>query len=576
MRGSSMPVLRTGAKQVGSVLCFLVILLCGCTGPREYIRNGFKVGPNYAKPPAPVEQNWIDNYDKRLVSTTPQNVEWWTILNDPVLNSLIQRAYKDNLTLKQAGYRVLQFQAQRAIAAGNLLPQTQQADASYTRNAVSKETVNTSFVPTRFYDQFSGGLNLSWELDFWGRLRRNLESANASLNASIEDYDNALVTLIGNVASTYVGVRTFQTRIKLANDNLELQRETYKIAEAQFNAGKTTKIDVDQSLTNLAQVESLIPTLEISQRQSENLLCTLLGMPPQELHDIIGTAPIPKVAPELIVGIPAELLRRRPDVLSAERQAAAQSAQIGLAEAQLYPIVSINGVVSWQAAKFPDLFNSQALAGSVGPSVQWNILNYGRLVNGVRVQDALFQQSVANYQNVVLKAQQEVENSVTSYLKGHQVVRALAKGVIASEDGARLGTIQFKEGKITFVTLALLQQNLLTQQDQLATAYGNLAQSLILTYQALGGGWQIRLQNNGVPIQEAAPPAPNQVPDVEPKDLTGRRGSGPEPGAGTAQFTTVRPASVTPPAISPATVNSAPDVSGQGFLGAWIDIKNVR
>src|SRR5205807_1136226 len=173
------------------------------------------------------------------------------------------------------------------------------------------------------------GFNLAWELDFWGRLRRIIESADATLDASIEDYDNALVTLIGNVASTYTNIRTFQTRIKLANDNLSLQRETYKIAEAQFTAGKTTKIDVDQALTNLAQVEALIPQLEISMRQTQNQLCVLLGISPQDLEPLLGTASIPKIAPEIVVGIPAELLRRRPDVLSAERQAAAQSAQIG-------------------------------------------------------------------------------------------------------------------------------------------------------------------------------------------------------------------------------------------------------
>ncbi len=205
---------------------------------------------------------------------------------------------------------------------------------------------------------------------------------------------------------------------------------------------------------------------------------------------------------------------------SAERQAAAQSAQIGIAQAQLYPIVSVTGTISWQASRFKDLFNSQAMAGSVGPSFQWNILNYGRLINGVRVQDAVFRELVANYQNTVLKAESEVENSITGYLKGHQVVKALAKGVVASDKGARVGTIQFREGKINFVTLALLQQNLLTQQDQLATAYGALVQSLIQTYQAIGGGWQIRLQKQGEVLEEAAPPAPNMVPDVDPKDLT--------------------------------------------------------
>lgn len=506
-----------------SSLCLVVgaFSSSGCTSPKEYLANHFKVGPNYAKPPAPVEAKWIDEGNKRLVSQTPENIEWWKVLNDPVLNDLVKKAYRDNLTLRQAAYRVLQFKAQRAIAAGNLFPQTQQANGSFTSQAISGRTEQTQFAgfsPIRFFHVWEGGFNLAWELDFWGRLRRNLESANAALDASIEDYDAALVTLIGNVASTYVNVRTFQTRIKLANDNLALQRETFKIAEAQFNAGKTTKIDVDQSLTNLAQVEALIPQLEISLRQAENLLCTLLGIPPQDLQAILGTASIPKAPPEIVVGIPADLLRRRPDVLSAERQAAAQSAQIGVATAQLYPIVTVTGSISWQATRFQDLFDSRAMAGSIGPGFQWNILNYGRLINGVRVQDALFQQLVASYQNVVLKAEAEVENGVTAYLQSHQVVRSLGKGVIASEDGVKLATVQYREGKIPFITLATLQQNLVTQQDSLATAYGNLVQGLVQTYQALGGGWQIRLQGDSHD-DAGPPPAPNQIPDVNPKDL---------------------------------------------------------
>jgi NodT family efflux transporter outer membrane factor (OMF) lipoprotein len=505
-------------RQALAVVFLAALATCGCTSPADYIRNGFKVGPNYAKPPAPVGDKWIDTGDKRLDSQTPANVEWWKVLNDPMLDYLVKKAYQDNLTLRQAAYRVLQFQAQRAIAAGNLLPQTQQANGGYSREAVSRESPNSAFIPTRFFSLWDGGMNLSWEIDFWGRLRRLVESANASLDASIEDYDAALVTLIGNVASTYVSIRTFQTRIKLAEDNLKLQQETFKIAEALFNAGKTTKIDVDQQLTNLAQVESLIPQLQINLRQSENQLCTLLGMPPQELDSLIGTASIPKVAPEIVVGIPAELLRRRPDVLSAERQAAAQSAQIGVAQAQLYPIVSINGTISYQAGRFVDLFNSQAFGGSIGPSFTWNVLNYGRLINGVRAQDALFQQLVSNYQNTVLKAEAEVENGITSYLKSHLVVKYSSKGAAASEDGVKLATVQYREGKIPFVTLATLQQNLVTQQDTLATAYGNLVQGLVQTYQALGGGWQIRLQDKGQAVQESPPPAPKEIPEV-PKDI---------------------------------------------------------
>jgi NodT family efflux transporter outer membrane factor (OMF) lipoprotein len=506
----------------------LALTLCGCTSPGEYIRNCFKVGPNYAKPPAPVEEKWIDTGDKRLSTRTPENVAWWTVLNDPILNELVQRAYRENLTLRQAAYRVLEFQAQRAIAAGNLFPQTQQANGSYTANAISRETVQTALTPARFFNIWDGGFNLAWELDFWGRLRRAVESADATLDASIEDYDNALVTLIGNVASTYVNIRTLQTRIKLANDNLKLQTETYNIAEAKFKGGTANKIDLDQSLTNLAQVESLIPQLEISQRQAENQLCILLGMPPQDLRELLGTRSIldaKTLAPELVVGIPADLLRRRPDVLSAERLAAAQSAQIGIAQAQLYPIVSVTGTISWQAARFQDLFRSEAMAGSVGPSFQWNILNYGRLINGVRVQDARFQELVVAYQNVVLKAEAEVENGIVAYLRSYQVTAALDKGVVASKEGAELGATLFKEGKISFVALALLQQNLLTQQDQQAQAYGQLVLGLVQTYQALGGGWQIRLQDSQVPTAvPIGPPAP--VAPMPPADM-GRLGPDP-------------------------------------------------
>lgn len=494
----------------------LALFLSGCTSPREYIRNGFKVGPNYCKPAAPVADKWIDSGDERLREQSPENYEWWKVLNDPVLNSLVLRAYGQNLTLREAAYRVLEFRANRAIAIGNLFPQTQQANGSYTRQQFSEKINGQRAVP-RFLSIWDGGFNLAWELDIWGRLRRAVESADATLDASIENYDDVLVTLIGDVANTYIQIRTQQTRIKLAQDNVALQRETYKIAEAQFKGGKTTKIDVDQALTNLSQVEALIPQLEIGLRQNENLLCTLLGIPPQDLESVLGVASIPRAAPELVVGIPAELLRRRPDIRRAERTLAAQSAQIGIATAELYPHFSITGSIAWQATNFGDLFNTRAQASNIGPSFQWNILNYGRLLNGIRVQDARFMELMANYQNTVLKANAEVENALVSYLKSHQVVRSLVQSVDASEDGVKLATVQYREGKIPFVALANLQQNLVAQQDQLAQAYGNLVQGLVQTYRALGGGWQIRLQPQQGMAE--APPAPKDLPEVNPKDF---------------------------------------------------------
>jgi NodT family efflux transporter outer membrane factor (OMF) lipoprotein len=503
--------MRTRKFMTLVVLASMTLGAVGCTGPIEYVKNGFKVGPNYKKPPARVADHWIDEGDKRLSSQSPETVEWWTVLNDPVLNNLIKRAARENLTLKEAGQRVLEFRALRAIAVGNIFPQTQQAAGGFSQNALSYN-LTTQPAPKHFFGIWNDGFNLAWELDFWGRFRRAIESADDLLNANVDNYDDVLVTLIGDVASTYVQVRTLQTRIKVAQDNVAIQRKTFLIAEARFKEGQTSKLDVDQAVTNLSQVEALVPQLEISLRQTENLLCVLLGIPAQDLRGILGSNSIPRVAPDLVVGIPADLLTRRPDVRRAEREAAAQCAKIGIAESDFYPAIAVTGTIGWKANDFDQLFQGRSLTGSVGPSFQWNILNYGRILNGVRVQDARFEQLVARYQNTVLKADAEVENAIIAYLKGHEVVRQLAIGADAAANGVEIASIQFKDGKIPFVTVALLQQNLATQQDQLAVAYGNLVQSLIQTYRALGGGWQIRLQNDP-PIDNLAPP--NEVPNTK-------------------------------------------------------------
>src|SRR5207302_7382228 len=289
-----------------------------------------------------------------------------------VLDALVCSAYQQNLTLRQAGVQILEARAQQAIAVGNILPQTQQANGDYTRYAASTQVANRSNVSRRFYGQWDYGFNLAWELDFWGRFRRAVEAANASLDASVENYDAVLVTLLGDVATYYVQLRTFQQRIEYAQANVRLQHETLKIVEARFKAGTTTKLDVAQARSTLEQTEAQIPELEISLRLANNQLCTLLGIPPEELRARLGTAPIPTAAAEVAAGIPADLLRRRPDVRRAERQAAAQSAEIGVAEAEFYPHMSVTGTISYSAEQFNHLFRTTALAGNVGPSFQWN------------------------------------------------------------------------------------------------------------------------------------------------------------------------------------------------------------
>src|SRR5438105_3678650 len=386
---------------LASALC----LSSGCvtTGPLDYIRNGFKVGPHDCRPPAPVAEQWIETGSPNVQSRHLQYADWWSVFKDPTLNSLIATAYEQNLNLRIAGTRVLQARAQQAIAAGNIFPQTQQATGDYSRVALSHNTFNNpsaiaSVVPIaippgtklgNFYSDWTAGFNLSWELDFWGRFRRAIESANASLDASTENFDNALVTLLADVATNYVQYRVAQLRIKIARDNVRIQESVLSLVQEQFRVGinRVTELDVDQAKTVLEQTRSTIPALQIALGQANDILCILLGMPPRDLEPELGPGPALNAEPLQTIptwaaaGIPADLLRRRPDIRSAERQVAAQSAQIGVAEAALYPTIGINGLIGWDAQDFSKLFETKSFIGAVFPSFSWNILNYGRILN---------------------------------------------------------------------------------------------------------------------------------------------------------------------------------------------------
>ncbi len=257
--------------------------------------------------------------------------------------------------------RILESRAQLNIVRGELFPQTQDLSGSYMRVATAANT--TTGQPHFFYNQWSNGFNLAWELDFWGRFRRAIESAEATLDASVEGYDDAMVTLLADVATNYIIIRTSQERIKLAEANAKLQRQVLKVVEARFQAGTTNKLDVDQALTTVLQVEAQIPQFEITIRQAADHLCTLLGMPTYDLMQQIGNGPIPTAPTEVAVGIPADLLQRRPDVRQAERNAAAQSALIGVSEANLYPHISIDGTVGYQAQSLSHLITPNAFRG---------------------------------------------------------------------------------------------------------------------------------------------------------------------------------------------------------------------
>jgi NodT family efflux transporter outer membrane factor (OMF) lipoprotein len=469
----------------------LLLLVCGmvgCTGVREYFHNGCKVGPNYGPPCAPVANAWIDAADKRVRTNCDDLAGWWTVFNDPLLNDLVGRAYQQNLTLREAGYRVLAARAQFGIARGEIFPQTQNATGSYRRIGSG----------LNFFDQWNFGFNLAWELDFWGRFRRAIQAAEDTLDASVFDYDAAIVTLVGDTAADYITIRTTQERIRLLDVNIQVQEGVLQFIEARLQAGKgATEIDRAQARSNLEQSKAARHQFLIDERTAENQLCILLGIPAVDLTAVLASAPkadIPPPPEYVVVGLPADLLSRRPDVRRAERLAAAQAEQIGIAEVDWYPAITISGTLGWQAQRLSQLFRPESLNAFVGPSFQWNLLNYGRIKNNVRLQDAQFCELVTAYQSTVLQGDLEVENGIVTFVQAHERARDLQLSVDEAWIALEVIVAQYRAGLsgIDFNRYATIQQTLITQQDSWAQARGQICLGLIDVYRGLGGGWQIK------------------------------------------------------------------------------------
>ncbi len=469
----------------------IVFLLSGC----------IKVGPDFQRPDSLVSPDWIESGDERLRKRSVEYREWWKVFNDPFLDRLIDRAYRENLTLRIAGIRILEARAQLGIAIGNIFPQTQQASGSVERIRTSESSPQA--IPVYSQDQI--GVNASWELDFWGRFRRSIESANATWLATVADYDNAMVSLTADVANSYIAIRTLEKRLAIARENVETQKESLKIAEARLRFGTVTQLDVEQAQTVLNNTLASIPLLETQLRQQEDALCVLLGIAPRDLADLIkGASEIPVSPPQVIAGIPADLLRRRPDIRSAEYQAAAQSALIGVAKADLYPAFSLSGMFGFLSSNFdrsglPDMFQWKNRMFQAGPSFQWNILNYGQITNNVRAQDARFQELLITYQNTVLRAQQDVEDNLSAFLRGQERAKYLALSTVAARKALDLAAKQYRQGIIDFTTVLVAQQSLLNEQDNLAVALGSISSGLVGVYRSLGGGWEIREGKELVP-----------------------------------------------------------------------------
>ena len=434
----------------------------------------------------------------RLSTSPADDGAWWTAFNDPVLNQLVEQAHAQNMSLQQAGLRILQARAQLGVAVGQLYPQVQESVGSYTRSqsSVNSESAKrlSGLVPVdRDTDLYNVGFDAAWELDIWGRFRRGIDAMNAEVVASIAGYDDVLVSLVAEVAATYIQMRSLEERLRLAQENAQIQTRSYEIAEVRFRHGVVTELDVQQATALLRDTEALLPYLETRVRQARNALSVLLGLPPQNLPDLLGDSrPIPRPPPEVAVGLPADLLRRRPDIRRAERDMAAQSARIGIAQADLYPAFSLVGAFSFSAEDIDNVFEGRSVNGRGGPAVQWALLHYGRLKNNVRAQDARFQELVANYEHTVLRAAQEVEDASVAYLRSQDQAGFLGESVEASKRAVDLALIQYRDGAIDYTRVLDTQAFLVRQQDRLATTRGEVALNLVALYKALGGGWQIR------------------------------------------------------------------------------------
>jgi NodT family efflux transporter outer membrane factor (OMF) lipoprotein len=464
----------------------LMLLVSGC----------IKLGPDYVRPDAEIQPDWIDIEDSQLSGDPPVDPRWWhTAFQDPVLDQLVETALQQNLSLRSAGLRVLQSQQQLAIAIGNQFPQQQQATGTAIRQKESGLTFNN----------YNLGFNLGWELDFWGRFRRLVESESALLDASVAGYDAALVSMVSQVSQNYILIRTFEERLAAAKFNIELQEESFRIAKAKFDAGEVSDLDVRQAETLLNNTRASVPELETSLQQLKNSLAILLGKPPHDMNSLLAASSgIPDAQPSVALGMPQDLIRRRPDVRIAERQLAAQSAQIGFAVTELYPHLSIGGTIGSSALKTRDLFESDTEFWSLFGTFSWDVLNYGRLRSNVRLQDALFQQLLVDYRNQVLQAQGETENAIVAFLKSNQQLTWYEAASEASRRAVDVAVIQYQEGEIDFNTLITTLASNVQQQDLLAATEGSVATNLVQVYRALGGGWEIRGQQDPVDLLPAA------------------------------------------------------------------------
>jgi len=468
----------TGLRASPAVLALAAGLMSGCAS----------VGPDYAAPEVELPAGWHAELQPGLAGEQPEPAAWWTRLADPLLDRLVQRATQQGLDVREALARVREARALRGVAGADRFP-TLDATAGVERRGESDNTPIGAFVPDN--TQYSAGFDASWELDLWGRVRRSIEAADADLAASVEDARDATVSVAAETARTYVELRGFQQRLSIARQNVELQRSTLELAQTRLDAGLVGERDVAQAKTNLQTTVSRVPSLEADRRAAENRLAVLLGAAPGTLAEELaadGAIPVPPA--QIAVGVPADLLRRRPDVRRAERVLAAETARIGVAQGDLYPRFTLAGSLGLAADRTGALAQNDSSFFSLGPSLRWTIFDSGRLRQRVQAQDARTDQALLRWERTVLVALEETENALTGFVREQERRGALSEAADQARRAVEFAQTQYREGLTDFQAVVDTERTVAALQDDLAQSETAIASRAVAIYKALGGGWE--------------------------------------------------------------------------------------
>ncbi|MHC4927402.1 MAG: efflux transporter outer membrane subunit [Planctomycetota bacterium] len=450
--------------------------------------NGCHVGPTYEPPETVMPDQWHQTAVGGLADGSACLVTWWNVFEDPTLNELIDQAKAENLNLKNAYASVMEARALLGVASGES-QLSLDATGLYSHDRASAN----GFTPTMGEtDIFQVGLDATWEIDVFGRIGRTVESARAAMEASEENYRDVLVSLYSEVAQNYMDVRSLQARLRYAENNVNAQRETLELTKNRREAGLVPQLDVHQAELILAGTEATIPSLRQLESRAIHRVSVLVGKEPFALYEILSAGDeIPDVPEETIVGLPAELLRQRPDIRRAERTLASQTADIGVATAGLYPAFSLSGTFALQAQDFDDLGDWDSRVWGFGPAMRWNLFDGDRIRSSIKVQEAQAEQAMLQYEQTVLLALEDVENAMVAYVQEQQRYDSLQAAVVAGEKSVELVRTLYENGLTDFQNVLDMQRTLTVQQDQFAESEGQVAKNLVRLYTALGGGWNI-------------------------------------------------------------------------------------